>query len=71
MEYLGHGWDLATATDQTHPATEEQAEAALARAEQTLPAQYRGDGMPFGHAVDVPDTAPAIDRLAAFLGRTP
>ena len=27
--------------------------------------------MPFGDIVDVPDTAPAADRVAAFMGRTP
>jgi hypothetical protein len=26
---------------------------------------------PFGHAVDVPDDAPAIDRLVAWNGRDP
>jgi uncharacterized protein (TIGR03086 family) len=71
MEYFGHGWDLATATGQPVPYSEEQAAAALARAEATLPPQYRGEGMPFGDQVEVPDSAPAADRLAAFLGRTP
>jgi hypothetical protein len=27
--------------------------------------------MPFGEIVPVPETAPAIDRLAGFLGRDP
>jgi uncharacterized protein (TIGR03086 family) len=71
MEYLTHGWDLAVATDQPVPYTEAEAAAVLARAEVTLPPQYRGEGMPFGDAVDVPDHAPAIDRLVAFLGRSP
>ncbi len=71
MEYLTHGWDLATATGQPTPWSEEQAADVLARAEKTLPAQYRGEGMPFGPIVDVPDDAPAADRVAAFMGRTP
>jgi len=71
MEYMGHGWDLATATGQSMPWSDAQAASALARAEATLPPQYRGEGMPFDHAVAVPDTAPTIDRLAGFLGRAP
>ena len=71
MEYLTHGWDLATATGQPMPWSEQEAAEVLTRAESTLPAQYRGEGMPFGDIVEVPDTAPAADRVAAFLGRTP
>ncbi len=71
MESLTHSWDLATATGQPTPWSEEQAADVLARAEQTLPPEVRGDGMPFGDIVEVPDTAPAADRVAAFLGRTP
>ena len=71
MEYLTHGWDLATATGQKMPWSDDEAADVLARAEKTLPAQYRGDGMPFGDIVDVPDTAPPADRVAAFMGRTP
>jgi uncharacterized protein (TIGR03086 family) len=71
MEYLTHGWDLATATGQPMPWSEEEAVEVLTRAESTLPAEYRGEGMPFGDIVEVPDTAPAADRVAAFMGRTP
>ena len=71
MEYLTHGWDLATATRQEIPFTEEESAQALALAEGTLPPQYRGDGQPFGHIVEVPHTAPAIDRFVGFLGRDP
>jgi uncharacterized protein (TIGR03086 family) len=71
MEYLTHGWDLAKATGQPMPWTDEQATEVLARAEATLPAQYRGHGMAFGPIVQVSDTAPAADRVAAFMGRTP
>jgi uncharacterized protein (TIGR03086 family) len=71
MEYSVHGWDLAVATDQPVPFTEAEAAAVLERAEVTLPPQYRGDGMPFGDIVAVPDSAPAVDRLVAFLGRSP
>ncbi len=71
MEYMGHGWDLAVATDQPLPFTDAQAAAFLPRAEMTLLPDYRGPGTPFGVVVAVPDTAPAVDRLVGFLGRTP
>ena len=71
MEELTHGWDLAKASGQPVPYTEEEAAAVLARAENTLPPQFRGEGMPFGEIVEVPADAPAIDRLAGFMGRQP
>ncbi|HUP84846.1 MAG TPA: TIGR03086 family metal-binding protein [Acidimicrobiales bacterium] len=71
MEYLTHGWDLATATRQSVPYTEDEATAALERAQGTLPPQYRGADQPFGDIVEVPDTAPAVDRFIGFMGRDP
>ena len=71
MEYLTHGWDLATATRQPVPYTEDEALAALERAQATLPPQFRGEGQPFGDIVEVPESAPAIDRFVGFLGRDP
>jgi uncharacterized protein (TIGR03086 family) len=71
MEYLTHGWDLAVATGQRIPFTEQEAEAILLRAVATLPAQYRGENMPFANIVEVADSAPAIDRLIGFMGRKP
>jgi uncharacterized protein (TIGR03086 family) len=71
MEYLAHGWDLATATAQQPPYSEGEAAETLARAEVTLPSEYRGDGMPFGPSVPVDAGAPAIDRFVAFMGRQP
>jgi uncharacterized protein (TIGR03086 family) len=71
MEYMTHGTDLAVATGQPVPYTEVEAAETLARAEKTLPPEYRGDGMPFGPIVPIADDAPAVDRLAAFLGRNP
>ena len=69
MEYLTHGWDLAVATDQPIPYTEQEAEATLARAVITLPPKYRGTNMPFGEIVEVADSAPAMDRFIGFMGR--
>lgn len=71
MEYTAHGWDLAKATGQKVPFTDEELETALARGKATLPAEYRGDGMPFGDIVAVPDDASAADRFAGFMGRQP
>lgn len=71
MEYMTHGWDLAVATGQPVPYTEEEAAVTLARAETTLPPQYRGEGMPFGHAVEAGTDANSVERLVAFLGRDP
>lgn len=69
MEYLTHGWDLATATGRPAPYTDEEAERTLAGATATLQPQYRGGAI--GHPVEVPDDAPAVVRLAAFMGRDP
>jgi uncharacterized protein (TIGR03086 family) len=69
MEYLTHGWDLATATGQAIPFTDDEAEATLRRARRTLQPQFRGDSI--GPEVEVPASAPAIERLAGFMGRRP
>ena len=71
MEYLAHGWDLAVATDQPIPYTDDEASAVLERAQTTLPAQYRGPDKVFGDIVEVADSAPAIDRFVGFMGRQP
>jgi uncharacterized protein (TIGR03086 family) len=71
MEELTHGWDLAVATGQPVPYTDEEAAETLARAEKTLPAQYRGEGMSFGEIVEVSADAPPMDRLVGFMGRRP
>jgi uncharacterized protein (TIGR03086 family) len=71
MEYFGHGWDLAVATGQPIPYTEQEAIETLARAEATLPAEYRGDSMPFGPIIPVNPDASSVDKLVAFLGRNP
>lgn len=71
MEFLTHGWDLATATGQPIPFTEQEAAETLARAEVTLPPQYRGENMPFGRIVPVAEHASAVDRMVAFMGRDP
>ena len=71
MEYLVHGWDLAVATGQEIPFTEEESSDTLARAQRTLPPEYRGLNMAFGEIVAVGPEASTVTRLAAFLGRQP
>jgi uncharacterized protein (TIGR03086 family) len=68
-----HGWDLARATGQDANLEPELAEQLLAGAKMSIPDEFRGpDGVaPFGPEVKVPDSSPAADRLAGFLGRTP
>jgi len=73
-EFAVHSWDLATATGQRVRFPAEACEAALAWAITALRPEFRGDeasGMAFGPEVQVPDDAPAEDRLAAFFGRRP
>lgn len=71
-EVLVHTWDLAQAAgivvDQW---PEEIVDRALEGAMAGLPADGRGDAVPFDPVVPVPADAPAIDRLVAWMGRQP
>lgn len=69
-EMLTHSWDLATATGQ-HPTwpEEDQIEFILAGMQRALPAN-RDDYTPFDEPTEVTADAPAIERLAAWTGRT-
>lgn len=69
MEYMTHGWDLATATSQQVPFSDEEAEQVLDRARATLKPEYRGPGTAMGEEAEAPAGAPAAARLAAFMGR--
>jgi uncharacterized protein (TIGR03086 family) len=69
-EELVHGWDLAHATGQDEVFDPELAELALA-AMQSVPEKMLRGGVGFGDAVEVPEDAPAHERLVAFLGRDP
>jgi uncharacterized protein (TIGR03086 family) len=69
IEALVHGWDVAVASGQDPtvlPA--DLAEAGLAFTGSVFATRDRAE-LPFGPAVPVADTAPAIDRLAGLLGR--
>ena len=70
MEYMTHGWDLATATGQQVPFSDAEAEQVLERARATLKPEYRGAGTAMGEEVEAPADAPAVVRLAAFMGRS-
>lgn len=67
MEYVTHGLDLAIATGQDVPFSDVELETTLAHGKANLRDEYRGDA--FGPAVEVPDDAPAVDRLLGFMGR--
>jgi uncharacterized protein (TIGR03086 family) len=67
-DLLAHGWDLARATDQSLHVPEEVAEQSLAFVRIQLTTQSRAGR--FHEAQTISDDAPALDRLAAFLGRS-
>jgi uncharacterized protein (TIGR03086 family) len=67
-EVLVHGWDLAQATGQGGAFDEDLAEQELAFTREALGALPPGRS-PFAPPTPAPDTAPALDRLAACLGR--
>jgi uncharacterized protein (TIGR03086 family) len=71
MEFLAHGWDLATATGRSARFKPAAADLALATGRQMLAPAYRGPGKSFGYEVEVSDSAGPLDRLVAFLGRDP
>jgi uncharacterized protein (TIGR03086 family) len=66
-DLLAHGWDLAQATGQPAALPEDLAEQALAFVRSQLTDQARPGR--FAPAQLAADTAPAIERLVAFLGR--
>lgn len=70
-EFTLHTWDLAVATGQS-PDWDPRILAALVSAmRRALPAERRGDGVPFGTVIETAPDAPAIDRLVAWYGRRP
>ena len=66
-DLLAHGWDIAQAIQIPARLPEDLAEQALAFAQAQLAPQSRAGR--FAEPRPVEETAPAIDRLAAFLGR--
>ncbi|MEZ5341855.1 MAG: TIGR03086 family metal-binding protein [Acidimicrobiales bacterium] len=70
-EVLVHTWDLATAIGVDVDWDNDVVLGALVMMTNALPADGRGDEVPFGDVVEVADDARPIDRLVAWLGRTP
>ena len=68
IECLAHGWDVARATGRRLEVDDAVAERAVAHS-LALMERLPPDRTPFGPAQPVPDDAPAVDRLAALLGR--
>lgn len=67
-DLIAHGWDLRQATGLELRIPEELAERALTFSRAQMTTQTRAGR--FDEAQPIAETAPAIDRLAAFLGRT-
>ncbi|WP_439383968.1 TIGR03086 family metal-binding protein [Amycolatopsis lexingtonensis] len=67
-DLLTHSWDLAQATGVPAAVPADLAERALVFVRGQLDARQRGDRFAAPHPID--DGAPALDRLAAFTGRT-
>jgi uncharacterized protein (TIGR03086 family) len=68
VDHLVHGWDVAASVDGARTLDPELSEAALAIA---LRWPYHRPDMAFGVRVEVPEEAPAGERLVAYLGRSP
>lgn len=68
-DILVHGWDLAQATGQPARLPGDIAEEELAFARSPHAPNVPRTGHPFGPIQPVAENAPAIDRLAAYLGR--
>lgn len=78
MESVVHRLDLARAVDADPDIAPEVAEMVLEQVGPLMTDEFRAPSaeettgsIPFGPPVEVPDDAPPMDRLLAFLGRTP
>jgi uncharacterized protein (TIGR03086 family) len=68
VEALVHGWDLARATGATLEFPDDLVEQSIAFSRVQV-GRVPADRTPFGPSQPVADDAPALDRLAALLGR--
>ncbi|PSJ24771.1 TIGR03086 family protein [Streptosporangium nondiastaticum] len=69
LESVTHAWDLSQALGHQLPLDQELAGLVLGPAQRFLPAERRGDEVPFGPVRPAPEGADAYTRLAAWLGR--
>lgn len=70
-EYIVHGWDLAKATGQSWSPDEQAVTSAHEFLTTMVTPDSRGPGGWFGPEVEVPNDAPALDKLVGFAGRDP
>lgn len=69
-ELTVHAWDLATALGRRDLLDDDAAAPLVVPTRQRIPREGR-EQLPFGAVVDVPEDAPAYDRLVAWMGRDP
>ncbi|MFE2553102.1 TIGR03086 family metal-binding protein [Streptomyces sp. NPDC059355] len=70
LEAVLHGWDLATATGQDRAGDPDAVEAVFRTWYGNHPDEIRPQAAMFGSSEAAPEDAPALDRLAAYFGRT-
>lgn len=70
-EIATHGWDLAAALGRTSELDQAIAAPILAPIKAALPADWRGEEVPFGTVVEVADDSAPYDQLVGWLGRNP
>lgn len=70
IEFVGHGWDIARATNTKVQLDPELADVALANARELTSQFGRQEGV-FAPELPAPEGADAYQRLAAFIGRDP
>lgn len=73
IDYLTHGWDVAVSIG-VDPELDEQSCLAVLEIGAAWPPdsdRIWGPGQAFGYRVEVPEDAPAADRMLGFLGRSP
>lgn len=69
IEHLVHGWDLARAIGQKALFDDATVEREIEFARDLVAQLPSGPGAPFAPSRTAPEDAPALDRLAALLGR--
>jgi uncharacterized protein (TIGR03086 family) len=70
IEEVQHGWDIARASGQQPTYDKKISELAFELAQKNMPPDEKRTPDSFGPSKPCPDGAPAVDQLAAFLGRT-
>ncbi|WP_052229730.1 TIGR03086 family metal-binding protein [Streptomyces sp. CT34] len=70
LESVLHGWDLATATGQDRTGDPDAVHAVRERWYGNWPDEIRAQTGLFAPSEPAPDDAPALDRIAAYFGRT-